>query len=210
MALVVRLTAAMAEHAASEPSVRITFEAWGALPEDEEGELVDGRLEEEEVPTFVHERVVAMLIALFNSWLGPGRGGVGGSEAKFKVSPRRGRKPDLFVYLPGSRLPRGRAAVIDIPPDIMVEVVSERPRDQRRDRVEKLSEYAGFGVRYYWIVDAEVRSFQILELMPDGRYAHTTDVTEGRIDPAPGCPGLAVDVDAIWAEVERLEKETAE
>jgi hypothetical protein len=29
-------------------------------------------------------------------------------------------------------------------------------------------------------------------------------VTSGRIDPVPGCAGLAVDVDALWAELERL------
>jgi Uma2 family endonuclease len=183
----------------------ITFEDWGALEEDEEGELVDGVLVEEEVPTFVHEAIVALLVSLFQIWLGPGRGAVGGSEAKFRVSRQRGRKPDLFVYLPSSRLPPGRASVIDLPPDIMIEVVSQRPRDQRRDRVEKLSEYAQFGVRYYWLVDTELRSFQILELGSDGRYAHAVDVTSGRVDPAPGCPGLSVDVDALWAEVERLE-----
>jgi Uma2 family endonuclease len=195
----------MNEPALNQLSRRMTFEEWGELEEDEEGELVDGVLVEEEVPTFVHEALVAMLVALFRTWLGPGRGAVGGSEVKFKVSQRRGRKPDLFVYLPGSRLPPGRASVIDLPPDIMIEVVSQRPRDQRLDRVEKLSEYSQFGVRYYWLVDTELRSFQILELGPDGRYAHAVDVTSGRVEPAPGCPGLSVDVDALWAEVERLE-----
>jgi Uma2 family endonuclease len=200
----------MAEHVAVDPAARMTLEAWGALDEDEEGELVDGRLVEEEVPTFIHERVVAMLIALFSSWLGPGRGGVGGSEGKFKVSANRGRKPDLFMYLPGSRLPRGNAPVIDVPPDVMVEVVSQRARDQRRDRVEKLADYARFGVRYYWIVDADLRSLQTLELGADGRYVHAVDVTEGRIDPVPGCPGLIVDVNAIWAEIDRLENEASD
>jgi Uma2 family endonuclease len=195
----------MNEPALNQHSRTLTFEEWGALLEDEEGELVDGVLVEEEVPTFIHEAVVTILAALFRAWLGPGRGAVGGSEGKFKVSPQRGRKPDLFVYLPESRLPPGRASVIELPPDIMIEVVSQRPRDQRRDRVEKLSEYSQFGVRYYWLVDTELRSFQILELGPDGRYAHAVDVTSGRVEPAPGCPGLSVDVDALWAEVERLE-----
>lgn len=195
----------MNEPALSQTGRPMSFEEWGALDEDEGGELVDGVLVEEEVPTFVHETVVALLVALFQTWLGPGRGAVGGSEAKFQVSLQRGRKPDLFVYLPESRLPPGRASVIDVPPDVMVEVVSQRPRDQRRDRVEKLAEYSRFGVRYYWLVDTEARTFQILELGPDGRYVHAVDVTSGRVELVPGCPGLTVDVDALWAEVERLE-----
>ena len=36
----------------------MTFEEWAAMDEDEPGELVDGRLEEEEVPDTMHEMIV--------------------------------------------------------------------------------------------------------------------------------------------------------
>ncbi len=45
------------------------------------------------------------------------------------------------------------------------------PRDRRRDRIEKLREYAAFRVRWYWLIDPEARSLEILKLGDDGHYA---------------------------------------
>jgi Uma2 family endonuclease len=181
---------------------------WEAMPEDEPGELVDDRLEEEEVPSFVHELVVVALTTLFKVWLAGRRGFVFGSDAKFALKPTRGRKPDLSVFLPGSRKPPARGAS-RVPPDILVEVVSPTPRDGRRDRVEKLKEYAAFGVRWYWIVEPELRSVQILELGPDSRYTYAVSATEGVIE-VPGCDGLSLDLDALWQEADLLEEEEDE
>lgn len=181
---------------------------WEALEEDEPGELVDGRLEEEEVPNFVHELVVVALTTLFKVWL-TGQGGfVFGSDAKFALKPTRGRKPDLSVFLRGSRKPPPRGAS-RVPADILVEVVSPTPRDGRRDRVQKLKEYAAFGVRWYWIVDPELRSVEILELNADGRYTHAVSATDGAIE-VPGCDGLSLDIDALWREADLLEDSETE
>jgi Uma2 family endonuclease len=177
---------------------------WAAMPEDEPGELVDGRLVEEEVPSYVHEIIVVWFARMLGNWLALRGGLVGGSDAKFAVKPTRGRKPDLSAYLPGSRKPP-RQGLIHVPPDIMVEVVSPTPKDGRRDRVEKLKEYAAFGVRWYWLVDPQLRSLEILELGGDGRYVHALDATDGPIESVPGCEGLTLDLDALWAEADRLE-----
>ncbi len=182
---------------------RMSIAEWVALPEDEAGELVDGYLVEEEMPDMAHEVVVSWLNWTLRSWIA-GRGGfVAGSDAKFVVTPRSGRKPDLTVYLPGGAVPPRRGPVT-VAPDIAVEVLSPTPRDARRDRIDKVAEYAAFGVRYYWIVDPEERSREILELGPDGHYARALGATEGRVDPVPGCAELALDLDALWAEVARL------
>lgn len=185
----------------------MTVEEWAALPEDVDGELVDDLLQDEEVPDFIHEIVVAWIITALSNWL-RGKGGfVAGSEAKFAVTPHRGRKPDVSVYLPGGRLPPPRG-LIRVPPDIAVEVISPAPRDAGRDRVQKFAEYATFGVRYYWLVDPVSRTFELFELGSDRRYVRALGAAEGTIENIPGCEGLSVDVSALWAEIDRLSTST--
>jgi len=163
-------------------SPRLTLDEWGALDEDEPGELVDGSIAEEGMPSLVHESAVGWLIAVLRAWLIPRGGFVFGSAAKFAVSTSRGRKPDVTAYLPGGpSLPR--RGVVRVPPDIAIEVLSELPGDARRDRIQKPDEYAASGVRRYWIVDPTERTFEFFELGPDARYVRALAAAEGRASP---------------------------
>ncbi len=182
----------------------LSLDEWFALPENEPGELVNGRLEKEEVPDYLHEFLVTYLGSMLFGWIFPRGGLVAASDAKFAISPQRGRKPDLTVYLPGSQRPPARG-LIAVPPDIAIEIVSPRPRDGRRDRIEKPADYAAFGIRYYWLLDPQLRSLEILELDPTGRYATALAATGGNLTQIPGCQELVIDLDAIWAELDRLE-----
>lgn len=178
----------------------LTDTEWGDLDEDVEGELVDGVLVEEEMAGWEHERVVAWLVRVIGNWAEDHGAQIGGSEAKLGIRKNRGRMPDLAVYLRGERSPP-RRGVIRVPPSIVVEVVTPTPRDQRRDRVEKVSDYAEFGVRWYWLVDPEARTLEILELGPDGRYIHALGATDGVVE-APSCPGLVLHLSALWKKLD--------
>jgi Uma2 family endonuclease len=184
----------------------MTVEEWGALDEDEPGELVDGVLVEEEMPDTAHEVIIPFLSEALRAW---GRGAnqsglvVLGSGAKYRVAERRGRMPDLSVYLPGGPRPR-RASVLHEPPSIAVEIVTATPRDVRRDRLEKHREYAAFGVRWYWIIDPAIRTFEVFELGSDGRYAQALGASEGTLTTIPGCEGLHLNLDATWSEADAL------
>jgi Uma2 family endonuclease len=186
----------------------MTLDQWAELPEDEPGEIVGGFLVEEEMPENVHELVVAWLIRVLGVW-GASRGAIVlGSGAKYAVARDRGRMPDVSVFLPGTPRPPSRG-LNRRPPTIAVEVVSSTPRDARRDRIDKLGEYAGFGVRWYWVVDPGLRGLQIHELDAEGRYVHVVDATEGVVEVVQVCPGLAVDLGGLWREVEALGDEEA-
>ena len=181
-----------------------TVEEWLELDEDDTRELVDGRLEEGEVPTSVHELGISCLIHTLRVWLGQ-HGFVFGSGLKLVLAVRTGRMPDLVVVLPGHKPPPPRGPLRE-PPDIVVEFVSPSPRDERRDRVQKMAEYARFGVPYYWIVDPALRTFEIFARSSAG-YTQVAAATDSSIDPVPGCDGLELDVSALWADLERLGSE---
>jgi Uma2 family endonuclease len=202
------LASMITDPTAARPGVRMTLDHWALLDEEVRGELVDGVLVEEEVPDTAHEILVAWIIGVLHAW---GRGRrvlVLGSGARLAVSGSRGRMPDVAAYLPGVPRPPLHGA-IGVPPTVVVEIVSGTPRDQRRDRVEKLAEYAAFGVRWYWLVDPELRSFEVLELGPDGRYAHALAATGGVVEPVPGCEGLSLDLGAMWDQLDELQREAA-
>jgi Uma2 family endonuclease len=189
-----------------ERSRPMAIEEWERMGEDEPGELVDGLLEEEEVADSPHEVIVSALLYVLLSWARERGGRVLASETKYALSTRRGRKPDISMFLRRDRkLPRRGA--IQHPPDLVVEVISPDPRDRRRDRVEKLREYAAFGVRFYWLVDHEARTIEILKLGEDGYYIHALDAAEGIIV-VPGLEGLTLDLDALWRELdEEIERD---
>ncbi len=183
------------------PAARsMTLAEWASLPEDEAGEFVDGHLVEEEVPDAPHEVIVSWLMFLLTTWCRAHGGRVLGSGSKYAVSPRRGRIPDITVFFRRDRKLPNRGA-LSHPPDIAIEVVSPTPRDGRRDRVEKVTEYAAFGARHYWLVDPRLRTVEILRLQEPGQYVIAKTAGEGVID-VPGCEGLTLDIDAMWREVD--------
>jgi Uma2 family endonuclease len=183
----------------------LSVEEWFALPEDMPGELVDGHLVEEEVPDAKHELVVTWLTALLRAWM-RGRGGfVLGSGAKMKLDRDKGRMPDASAYLPGNRRPPATGP-ISTPPDIAIEVVSSAPGDVRRDRIEKMNEYAAFGIRYYWLVDPASRVLEIYELEGNGLYQRAVGASAGKLTRVPGCDGLSMDLDELWSELDLLEQ----
>ena len=179
----------------------LSVDAWIALEEDVEGELVDGHLVEEEVAGWAHELVVSWLIRILGGWIVPRGGFVLGSETKLVVSARRGRKPDVLLCFANSAR-KAQSSRASIPADVVIEVITATPRDQRRDRIDKKADYAALGVGQYWLVDPEARTLEVLALDENGRFVEVLAAADGAHD-VPGCEGLRLDLDALWAELDR-------
>ena len=83
----------------------------------------------------------------------------GGGECKITIADLESeRHPDLGIYM--SPMPEDENPWAVWVPDILIEVVSSGSK--RRDYKEKPDEYLRFGVREYWIIDAEKREMLVL------------------------------------------------
>ncbi|MCI0457171.1 MAG: Uma2 family endonuclease [Gemmataceae bacterium] len=83
----------------------------------------------------------------------------GGAECKILLPDLESeRHPDLAVYKTAP--PRGPKVWAKWIPEVVIEVVS--PESVQRDYVEKRQEYLAFGVKEYWIVDADRQEVLVL------------------------------------------------
>ncbi len=83
-------------------------------------------------------------------------------------------------------------------PDLVVEVLA--PSTARIDRLLKLNRYAEAGVREYWLVDPAVRTIEFL--VHDGEH-FVVHAPNGGTWRSPAVPGIELDIDALWAALER-------
>lgn len=150
---------------------RFTFEEYLAYEEDDNHyELVKGELVLMTLATGRHADIVDFLYRQFDreisrrelNWVvRPGNVGVRTSENKSRI-------PDLVVLTDEQRQAlRDVSAVLQSPPPLVVEVVSETTKTV--DYRFKRSEYAVLGIPEYWIVDPLEEKVTVL-LLVEGLY----------------------------------------
>ena len=92
--------------------------------------------------------------------------------------------------------------VVDAPPDLIVEFLSDETR--ARDSTVKRDLYARFGVQEYWIVDPEARTVSVLGLV--GARFEPIPFTEDRVLQSWILPELRLTVEAVFEGIDELEK----
>lgn len=184
---------APATHEAAE---RYTWDDFVALDEDDLRELDDGVLTEIEVPTKLHEWIVAQLVFFLAGWARANKAGVVfASGYKVRIRKNRGFMPDVqfmrtaqLSLLDDQGLTRGA-------PSLVVEVMS--PSSRRYDRVKKLASYAEIGAGEYWIVDGEAQTLERLVLQGESYVVREVHDGDDLFRPD-GFDGLEIPLGELW------------
>ncbi len=169
---------------------------YAALPDEPRCELIHGRFYLSPSPSPLHQFVVAHLCRVLYD-LAEATGGLAlPAPSDVHLADHTVAQPDVLYVSPERR--DIVQAWIEGAPDLVVEVLS--PSTARTDRVLKLNRYAEAGVREYWLVDPVARTIEF-RVSDGGRFvAH---VPSGGSWTSPVLTGLGLDVDALWAAVER-------
>lgn len=175
-----------------------TWKDFIELDEDDPRELLDGWLVEIEVPTWRHERIVAIVIAILGSWAWERKAGsVLGSGYKIQIDNRRGAMPDIQFYRCGNLAAGQEAGLEHGHPDLAIEVTL--PSSRSKDSVRKLYDYASIGIPEYWLVDPEARTLERLVLR-EGTYSIVEALEGSAIFRPEGFEGLEIDLGQLWEE----------
>ena len=136
---------------------------------DNRYELIDGKLELMNPPTFRHilicdlirDTLKAEIERLQLPWLAIREGGI-------RTGWRKSRLADVYIVSREQVMESlDKSGVCESPPILVVEVVS--PNSIKQDYRYKRSEYAALGINEYWIVDPLEKKFTLLTL-EEGLY----------------------------------------
>jgi Uma2 family endonuclease len=126
-----------------------------------------------------------------------GLGVVRAAPFQMKTGPDLpGREPDL-LFVAREHLARLRAAYLDGPADLVIEIVS--PESRLRDRGEKFAEYELGRVREYWLIDPEARRADFFRLDAEGRYQRIPVGADG-VYRSEVIPGFWLKIEWLWRD----------
>lgn len=147
--------------------IRLTYEDFCLLPNDgKRYEIIDGELFVTPAPLTLHRRLVTRLSSFLCGFLETHLlGEVFVAPFDVVFSQFDVVEPDI-VYISKERAGILTAKNAQGAPDLVVEVLSESTA--RTDRTTKLKLYARFGVRGYWVIDAEKISAEVYRRKEDG------------------------------------------
>lgn len=162
-------------------------------------EFTDGRMEFLPMPTEVHEALVRFLFLALYFFVDQRKlGEVYSNGIRLRIRPRKIRLPDV-IFLQKDHFHARHNRVWD-GADLVMEVVSDDPKDRARDYQQKLADYAEAKVAEYWIVDPE-RKVVLVHRLQGERYAAPGEYSLGDQAKSVVLSGFEVDVTKLFDEI---------
>jgi Uma2 family endonuclease len=160
----------------------LTINDLDAMPEDgNRYEIIEGELFVSRAPSLIHQVIVKNLIAYIQRHLDHNPTGFVVPGPGVIFSDFSGVIPDI-VFITNER--RGEIATgerITGAPDLVIEIVSPGPENEKRDRIAKRQLYGKYGVKEYWVVDPYKRIIEVYYLEGRTLKLHATHAEQDEI-----------------------------
>ncbi len=180
----------------TETAVRLTYEDYANMPDDERYELINGELIMVAAPNELHQRLIKRLVRYFLIVEEHGLGWFYFAPFDVVLSEYDVVQPDLLFVLKENEHIITRANIQGAP-DLVVEILS--PFTSRRDWNEKRDLYAKYGVGELWIADPDERVVWVMALR-DGEYEVVGKYGDTQTFSSPTLAGVAIDLRAVFGE----------
>jgi Uma2 family endonuclease len=175
----------------------MTFEEAALLdPDEQAGELDDGRWVPVTKSTWRHGEVAATVTALLKAYAKEHEGwsvATGDPGTKLARDPDRLRGPDVGIVR-RERRPEGKGAQgwLDGAPDVAVEIAgdSQSPGELARKAIE----YLEAGAKMVWVIDAKALLVMVYE---PGNVVHVLRAVD-RLDGGEALPGFSCEVSELF------------
>ena len=150
-----------------------TLDDYLALPEGTRIEMIDGTFYDMAAPTFIHQRIGALICFAFESFINANGGlcvpSVAPTDVQLDCDDKTMVQPDVLVVCDRNKIIKARVVGA---PDLIVEVLS--PNNWYMDTMLKMKKYKNAGVREYWIVLPEQKSVIVYNFEISSEYTEYT------------------------------------
>jgi Uma2 family endonuclease len=174
-----------------------------ALPDDEgtRYEIIGGELFVSKQPHFYHQDLCGKIYKFLEIWSDHSKQGKTIFAPGLIFADDDDVIPDV-AWLSNERLAAslGDDGKLHSAPDLIIEVLSPGPTNQRRDRDAKLNLYSRRGVLEYWIVDWKTHSIEVYREQ-SAQLIKISTLVKGDVVDSPLLPGFSVRVEDLFAGV---------
>ena len=146
-----------------------TIDDYIALPEGTRVELIDGVFYDMAAPTFIHQRISAMIFNQFENFVNENGSdcipSIAPTDVQLDCDDKTMVQPDVLIICDRKKIIKPRVVGA---PDLIVEVLS--PSNWYMDIIKKKDKYKNAGVREYWIVLPEQKKVLAYNFEKSGEY----------------------------------------